>query len=628
MESSDIKSLENVKHKGRFNFTRKKIFSSSLAFLIICLLVFSFSSQGQTYKKVKLFSADVESDIASGDIMKWNPTFDPNPTPSCGQYSYNAILLFDRSPRYLGELGDELQQLKDAVQSTLDRLALFAKNRNGRARVILGAYGTYNVWQNIPEDRLTNTNWDATREKQWRDSIDITDPTNLSRIKSQFLNIYQNRDPQSTESFDGNQIQRADLGYTGGEKSREFWDSDYPDKNDPRHNGWGFDNLHDALIQSAREVSRWDSNQASDPTSGKIDLVIALTSGEPNVNNGLDGFPSKENIAKNPPSNTWNSFSGGEWWDYYSGSDDIFRTQQIVSALRSGAALPKPYVDPNEGTALQLKDSLPAYDGKRNPVRVFGHAVISDAVNVDVRNQDGFYNFFRGIYGNPFLHMAQLFGSEYADYGAYNPPNGQHRHWDKTYGDIKKDELLSDMTLALYDGGCTPPVEQISPSITVEPIQGESSIVEGNAGTVRARIINNGKVPLENIEIKANANLIENKVYYQKESTCYALGLPYSCHINAWTVFGYKYDGGSPIATITKLDPGQSVEISYEVQTFLGSKSSDFPIQAWGHAIYDPTYQKPPADSGDINSTFGQSNGYVRAKLDVGFEIQRQAMPS
>lgn len=608
---------------------RKRQFFTICLMLISGLTIFSLlTSQSKVGNTVKLYTADVENLVNNPDILSWNPTLDPVPTPSCATFNYNVILLFDRSPQYLADLGPELQALKDGTVEMLDRLSLFARNRGGHARVILGAYATYNVWQNIPEDRLTGTNWDATKEQEWRDSIDITVPANLAKLKNSFLNIYTPAPVSGANA--GNMalpITQAGLGYTGGEPSRDFWASDYPNKNDPRNQGWGFDNLHDALIQSAREISRWSGGQPTLPEDSDIDLVLALTSGEMNVNNGPNLFPSKSAIATNPPVNLWNLNSGGNWWDSYSGSDDVFRTQEIVSKLRSGQALPRPYKDPNVGTPNQLKDSLPAYDGARPPTRVFGHAVISDKVNWDAIN-NGSGNLLRGIYGNPFLHMGQVFGSEYRDYGAYNPPTGQHRHWDKTFGDIKSNEILSDMSLSLFDAGCAPPSKAIHPAIKIEPTGNKTQIQETESGTVYATVTNTGDVDLENIEVWVNAEPVDNIVTHQIEKTCYLpiLGSAYDCHEIVTEKMGTKWQNGQRAnpAVIPYLAKGASIDISYEITTSLGSTSKDFPAQVWGHAFYDPTFEFPPAEAPGVN----QSNGYVWANIDVGFGINPIALPS
>lgn len=589
------------------------LFTAAIVLIVTFALFNSQTSNGSNYK---LNAADIEGLISTPDLLQWNPAYDPTPTPGdCVDFSYNAILLFDRSPEYLATLSlDQLTEFKSGVKRTLDEMSLFARARNGHARVILGAYATYNVWQNMPEARQIGTSWTAADEASWRNSIDISVPANLETMKGQFDSIYiENTPASSTSGFSPTNPITApgNLAYKGGEPSRDFWDT-YPIKN-----GWGKDNLHDALIQSAREISRWAGGATTVAANQDIDLVLALTSGQPTANNGTNLFPSKTGITTNPPLSLWTLATSTNWYDQFSGPDDIYRAQDIVAKIRKGEALGKPYTDPNLGTPNQLRDSVPAYAGARPPARVYGHAVIG-------------YTPTSNFYTNEFLHMAQIFGEEYKDYttiGKTNPPTGRHRHWDKTVGNIKSGEVLSDMTLSLFDGGCTPAKTPIRPAISVVADNGLTSINEGDSGTVYANVVNTGDVPLQNVEIWYGASEVDNRVSEQIEKDCYLfdIKLPefkYSCHETVEVVRGKKYAGGHRIKVIPRLEVGASVPVSYSIKTELGASSGKYPFQAWGQGIYDFTSKTPPAPSSN------QNGGYVWGEKDTGFVMNRGAFPA
>ncbi len=552
-----------------------------------------------------------------------NNVKDPSPTmsPACTTPEINMILLIDRSSlqfRYFDP--DQYLELREGVKDFLARLSAMAQSRGGKAHVIIGAYGTYNVWQNLPQTRIDSHTWNDEAKAQ----INIADLNILQQQQAIIDNIYFN--PISNDPGDID----SPLGYKGGEEARR-------NIND-RHTKEM--NIQDALVQSSREISRWVGGRSSAGPDEDIDLVMVMTGGKPNVNNGVGNFPGRNAVFRDQ--NALREFNReiiGNWRD--ANDEDTWRTRDTVSKIRTGEALGQ-YNDPRD-FGRHLTDSEPGdplFTGARPPARVFGVTLLP-----------------RGnLISEVAPAMTTMFGWEYAN-NSHNPPTlfGTHRNWDKVMGDVERNQLVGDLVLPLLDLPCPVNLGVVEPALEIE-VTGGGSVIAGQSVTLTVRLTNNSPAPVRNVEIVlgdpigpgSNTRIVPNTIPVQIESIltdtqCQDAAWTFivnliganpediPCHYTRNQTYGMRYEGGYATNSLNNLiiPVGATVErdISF---TFPLNATTSFngQINAYANArlFYDEYSQfawNQPR-SGDLD----QNRGFIWIDTGTVLSLDDQLFPT
>jgi hypothetical protein len=565
----------------------------SLAFIFVIALTASLfvSSQSDSDNELKKISAQanlpnpIDYNVIWGNQFP-NPNKDPNATiGDCDSLNINSILLIDRSMQYRNMFStpELFETYKLGIKLYMMRISSAARARNAEAHIIIGAFGTYNVWQNTPANGVRNA--------AWRNSINIADPMNLIAQLEVIDNIHFVR-TASDPAHNGD----PQRGYLGGEAAR------LPITN------FAEANIDDALVQAAREISRWTNGASSVGVNDDIDLVMTVTGGNPNVNNGPTNnkFPARNRVFRPAPVTIgYPILLSPDYYQWGAGpatgqaEDDTWRARETVNALRNGTAIN--YNDTRDNGSF-LSDSSPAHRGARPPTRVFGEVILPGQGDADV--MDEVYN------------MTRIFGWEWADYD-FNPPQlaigdatiirESHRHFDKSYGAIEENEIVADMLLPIRDllnpiGAPAPcPVNTAvdAPSLSID-IEDIDPIVEGTTGTATITITNTGNT-LQNIEVfagRGTANLVDNNVPHQTETTTRDVNCPYAnfilpplpCHYTQPEIKGKIYvPGAGSLQRETRdyLLPGAAMTFDVQIDAPVGSTITSDQLRVYVNATLD-----------------------------------------
>lgn len=571
--------------------------AASLLTISLVITIVTTPNEQHKSKKVKIVARD---DIPWGTLLSTTTATDPAPTnTSCAQFNYNVILLLDRSIQFISKFTPaQYAEYQLGIKHYLDTLAAMGTARGGHVRVILSAYGTYNVWQNVPQNQV--------RDQAWTDSIDISAVDgatntfkNLQTLKDTVDEVFAPNDPLMVNSYDPSRPSTAYKGYTAAELARAN-DSQYK-----------MDNLDDALIQATREVSRWSNGAVTADPNNDIDLVLVLTGGQPSVNNGINHFANQSTITTNPPW-PYNTLFGS--WYVANQTSDVFRAQADVYRLRSGAAL-NGYIDPNAGNAKKQRESIPAFDGARQPVRVF-----AQLVNPNLS--------YGNVAYNQYLDMIRIFGNEYQDYYTANPASGgYHRHWDKTVGGLDNLDVTTDLGAATADASCIPAVKPTATTGLEVSVPAGQGVMEGTTTSVPISIKNTSNVPFRIESISVGATSVPNVVTETLPTDCYTY--TNVCTVRKNNTYGTKFASGTgtPISIPndpstnkpkTLLMPGETLaNLYYTTSVAIGAASTSPQIQVFGRAVFDKYSQIAPAN-----------NGYLAATASVAITVNRIAMPA
>lgn len=598
----------------------------SLVFVLVVLLVSS-----AFFADNKNISKNLNTAAVPYPFWEVNPVWDPAPTTGeCKTSEFNVILLVDRSKAQVDNIHGKLNEYIKGVQDYLEQVSLYVRELgpDAKAHVIIGAYGTYNVWQNIP---LSQDGKSLVRDQAWRDSIDISKPENLEKQIQVINDIYFT--DGSTNTYDPAKPSTAYKGYTGLEDAR----SDVTD--------FTADNLSDALVQTAREVSRWTGGKETVGPDEDIDLVLAMHSGYVNVNDGEQNFPSKSSIFRASYPALLLGFPVEKFDDYSEISeDDKYYGSIGVQKLRSGQAL-NSYVDPKENGSI-LRDSDAAFDGKRPPVRVFGEAVVDfDTTDPWLNNMTLMFGIFIADYdGDPATGLPyNLFG--------FNLPTGQeHTHWDKTIGTLTSTELTKDLLTPMAYHPCVPTTRTpVTPELGLEVTHDGQPILEGQNKNVDIKVtIPNDpanksktlKFDYSSLEIVVNGDESKRKECKSGGHSCMIregnqIEIP--IYLGQHATVTKVIHNGTVITDSTKfpreLSPGDEVYASATITYTLGESFTndqiDVKVNAMARAVYSQLfyYQSTKGVSGIADGT--DLNGWTYATpAETTLQTQQDNYPS
>lgn len=562
---------------------RRRTHNVVIAAVVICLcMTLALISQPGGKEPFQKISA--QADIpAPFDYISFfgkdaiNNQKDPATTlGDCNNLNFNSVLLIDRSIAFRNTLDpSNFEKTMMGIKLYLMRISSAARARNAKAHIIIGAFGTYNVWQNIPG---------GVRDAQWKASIDISNIDNLIRQLEIIDEIYFARS-YADPAYDANSGQER--GYLGSPGYR------------PIVSQFAEANMDDALVQTSREISRWTNGNATVGANDDMDLVTVVTGGSPNLSNGPpdNKAPISNRIFRAAPNNPWFPLAvSPEYYTWGHGNptdisaDDTWRAQETVTALRTGSG-----INYNDINSPSGSDASPRHDGARPPVRVFGETIVPG-------------NAFQDEVGN----MQKVFGLEWADYN-YNPPvlprgaaiATAHRHFDKTIGIVDQNELVQDFQIPLIEmfnpqngpAPCPPVDISSAPSIniSIDPI---APVLEGTDGTITFHVENTGGM-LQSAEIIVSTTPlapVPNLVEHQVETAGFDPNCPISlgdvpCHYIITVGKGMKYSGGERIALINYVKSGEVLTFTRTISAPVGSSTGvkNFYVYVNAQLDYDHT---------------------------------------